>query len=283
MNEEARIRSDIEAALMQLAERADVEFDLAEGALLLAALDRPMVPLDRYREHLGRLAGEVDAQVPAGASHNICRRADALRVVIGDRFGYGGDTLTYDDSQNASLMRVVDRRRGLPVTLGIIYIQVARTLGWPAAGLNFPSHFMVRLECGSDRIILDPFHGGVARGAYELRALLKANTGTDAELRPAYTRAVRDRDVLLRLQNNIRDRAQAAGRTRRALEVTGRMLLVAPDRASLWHEAGICHAGLGELEAAGTALEQFLVRCSDDDDERHRAAALLQRLRARLN
>ena len=275
-------RAAAEAALAALAAQTGAALDVAEAALLLASLDRPRVPLERYREHLATLAREVGALVPAGAAHNIRRRADALAAVIARRFGYGGDTLTYDDPQNANLMRVIDRRKGLPVSLGIIYVQTARALGWPAAGLNFPTHFMVRLDCGGDRIILDPFHGGVVRSAFELRALLKANTGAHAELQPAHTRTVADRDVLLRLQNNIKFRALAAGRTRRASEVIGRMLLFAPDRAALWHEAGICHARLGELAAAGAALEQFVARC-DDDDERHQAAALLQRLRARLN
>ncbi len=283
MSEKAPARTEIEAALTELAGRAVGNFDLAGAALLLAALDRPAASLDSYHDQFGLMTRDVGALVPAGAAHNIRRRADALGTVIAGRFGYGGDTLTYDDPQNANLMRVMDRRKGLPVTLGIIYIQVARSLGWPAAGLNFPSHFMMRLASRGDRVILDPFHGGVARSAFELRALLKANSGAGAELEPAFTQTVDDRDVLLRLQNNIRDRALASGRTRRALEVTGRMLLIAPDRASLWHEAGICHAWLGELEAAGIALEQFLVRCDEDDDARHQAAGLLQRLRTRLN
>src|SRR5258708_36332460 len=103
-------------------------------------------------------------------------------------------------------MRVIDRRKGLPVALGILYIHAARAQGWDMAGLAFPGHFLVRLQDAGTRLILDPFHGGKPREAAELRDLLKAITGNEAGLTPAHYAPVSDRDGLLRLQNNPKPR-----------------------------------------------------------------------------
>src|SRR3546814_10733859 len=103
---------------------------------------------------------------------------------------------------NADMTRVIDRRRGLPVSLGILYLHGARAQGWPICGLNFPGHFLLRLDLGAQRSIIDPFNGGETRDAAALRALLKTMAGEAAELPPEHTRPVRCRDDLLRLQHN---------------------------------------------------------------------------------
>ena len=94
------------------------------------------------------------------ASGDLAGRARALNEIILLKYGYCGDELTYDDLQNANLMRVIDRRKGLPVVLGILFIDAARAQGWEAAGLAFPGHFLIRLAERAERLILDPFHGG---------------------------------------------------------------------------------------------------------------------------
>ena len=198
------------------------------------------------------------------------------------KYGYSGDELTYDDLQNANLIRVVDRRKGLPVALGILYIHAARAQGWDMAGLAFPGHFLVRLSEGRERVIIDPFHGGTICGAAELRDLLKAATGRESQLLPEHYAAVSDRDVLLRLQNNLKARLLQAQDTQRALMVLETMLMLAPDLAELWYEAGMLHRHLGNLRAAAAALEQYVLRAADGT-ARHQAAAVLQQLRTQLN
>lgn len=275
-------RAELENSLRALADAPAGDFDLAGAALALAALDRPQVGLDRYRAHMEVLGREVAAAVPAGAAHNLDRRVRALTRVIAVKFAYSGDTLTYDDPQNANLMRVIDRRKGLPVALGILYLHAARAQGWRAAGLNFPGHFLIRLDQSGDRAIVDPFNGGRRCNAAELRALLKTHAGEAAELRPEYYDIVGDREILLRLLNNIKQRAIDSGRPQRVVEVIERMLLFAPGEVALWREAGVCHARMGSLAAASEALERFIAGC-DNEEDRHETATLLQRLRTRLN
>ncbi|HEV2548778.1 MAG TPA: transglutaminase-like domain-containing protein [Stellaceae bacterium] len=270
-------RATAEAFLRGLAGRGEVGLPLAEAALALAALDRPRVDLARYHHHLASLGREVGEAAASGAADPV----DALNGVIIGRYGYAGDTLTYDDLQNANLMRVIDRRKGLPVALGILYIHAARAQGWDMAGLAFPGHFMVRLEHGGERRIIDPFHEGRVCEATELREILKSTAGQAAELSPAHYADVSDRDVLLRLQNNVKLRLVQTRQMEKALTAIENMLLFAPEEASLWWEAGQINAATGKLRAAIATLERFLA-LADDTAQRHRAALLLQQLRARL-
>jgi regulator of sirC expression with transglutaminase-like and TPR domain len=253
---------------------------IAEAALALASFERPRVDLVRYRDHLRLLARDVGRH--QGAAGDLAARAGALNDIILLKYGYSGDELTYDDLQNANLIRVVDRRKGLPVALGILYIHAARAQGWEMAGLAFPGHFLVRLSVGSQRVIIDPFHDGQICGAAELRDLLKAATGQESGLLPEHYAVVSDRDVLLRLQNNLKARLLQAQETQRALVVLETMLMLAPDLAELWREAGMLHRHLGNIRAAAAALEQYVVRAADGM-ARHQAAAMLQQLRTRLN
>ena len=253
---------------------------IAEAALTLASFDRPRVNLTRYHEHLQLLARDVRRH--PGAVGDLAARARSLNEIILLKYGYCGDELSYDDLQNANLMRVIDRRKGLPVALGILYIHAARAQEWDIAGLAFPGHFLVRLADGPQRVIVDPFHRGQTCGAAELRDLLKAAAGRDSELLPEHYAEVSDRDVLLRLQNNLKARLLQAQHHERVLAVVETMLMLAPDLAELWREAGMLHRHLGNLRAAGAALEQYVVR-APDGTARHQAAAILQQLRAQLN
>jgi regulator of sirC expression with transglutaminase-like and TPR domain len=253
---------------------------IAEAALALASFERPRVGPSRYREHLRVLARDVGRH--AGAGGDAAAHARALNEIILLKNGYTGDELTYDDLQNANLMRVVDRRKGLPVALGILYMHAGRAQGWETVGLAFPGHFLIRLSDGAERLILDPFHGGQVCGAVELRELLKATTGQESELHAEYYAPVSDRDVLLRLQNNLKARLLQAEHHERAVGVVETMLMLAPDLAELWREAGMLHARLGNMRAAAAALEQFVLR-APDGMARHQAAAMLQQLKAKLN
>jgi len=266
--------------LRELAPAASPILPIAEAALALASFERPRVGLARYRQHLATLARDVGRH--AGAKGDLAARAHALNEIILLKHGYSGDELTYDDLQNANLMRVVDRRKGLPVALGILYLHAARAQGWDSVGLGFPGHFLIRLEDGAERLILDPFHGGRVCDAASLRELLKAMAGQDVELSPEHYAPVADRDVLLRLQNNLKSRLLQAGQAERALGVVETMLLLAPDLPDLWQEAGLMHARLGNMRSAVRALEEFVGR-APQGGPRHQAAALLQQLKSKLN
>jgi regulator of sirC expression with transglutaminase-like and TPR domain len=278
----ADTREVAEAVLARIGAAGDGEIDLAEGALALAALDRPQVPLARYREHLHELAEEVAGQVETGGAGQGTMQAAAVARSLFERMGYDGDRLTYDDLQNANLMRVIDRRKGLPVALGILMIHAARAQGWAMVGLSFPAHFLVRLDSGAERLILDPFARGSVVDAARLRDLLKDVAGEGAELKPSHYEPVPDRAVLLRLQNNIKTRLLRDGKLEAAARVIMRMLSFAPEEAVLWREAGLIEARLGNLKRAIGLIEAWRDK-SPGEAQRRQAAVLLQELAQRLH
>lgn len=269
------------AALRWLAELDDSDIDIGSAALLLAARSRPGVSLERYRSHLEQLAADA-AAVYAQGDGGIAAQHDALNQVISGDHGYVGDSLSYDDLQNADLIRVIDRRKGLPIALGILYLYAGRAQGWNIEGLNFPGHFLLRLEEAGARTIFDPFNGGKAIEITDMRALLKASRGNQAELSPEHYAPVSNRDVLIRLQNNKKVRLLKADQVAEALAVVEDMLLFAPASDSLWHEAGVLHSHLGNLRAALVALEQCRDLAIAPQDKR-RVGQLIGELRSRLN
>lgn len=273
-------RAETLARLARLCDRPDDDIDIAEAALTLACLDRPRVPLERYRAALAEIVEAVAAE--AGRAPDLAARAAALGAAIAGRLGYAGDDASYDDPQNANLIRVIDRRRGLPVALGILYIHGAAAQGWRLSGLSFPGHFLVRLDHGRDAAILDPFNGGAALSPADLRRRAKQVGGEAAELRPDHFQPVSRRDVLLRLQNNLKSRAVGAGDMQRAAAILESMVTLAPREAWTWREYGLAHAMLGNLNQALDSLGRAGA-LSADEAARAEIAELTRRVRNRLN
>lgn len=264
--------AELERALETLLQGESL--DIAEAALLIAALDRPRVALARYRDHLAEIAEATRALDHAASAEEA---ASALVEAMARRLGYRGDDLTYDDLQNANLIRVIDRRKGLPVALGILYLHAGRAHGWRMKGVNFPSHFLISLEGKRGRALLDPFAGRVLEGASDVRAFLKAVAGKDAELSPDQLAPMTDKGVLLRLQNNIKARLAAQEKFAEAARVATRMVRLAPADWQIAREAALLHARAGSYRAAQALLTAFASRATEplDRDAAERLAAKL--------
>ena len=253
--------------------------DIGAAALALAALHFPDCDTTPYREHLDRLATEVALLAQGLKPQRVEQIAAILTEIIAGRYGYQGDDVTYGSPDNANLLRVIDRKRGLPVALGLFYLSAARANGWDAVGLNFPDHFLIRIEFNGRRIIIDPFNSGSVVTVPRLRELTKSKLGPTAELKPEYYMPISTRDVLMRLQNNLKLRFIRAGVDEAASEVIEGMLLLDPGRAPLWREFGLLLTRLGEENRAITALENYLVLASDDS-ARHQTAILVEQLKS---
>jgi len=269
---------ELDRILRAAGEAADDALDLARTALALGAADMPDLVLDPYHAHLDRIVTDVAArakalETPEAQSADPVRReaartnaqAQALADVIAGDFGYDGDRVTYDDMANANLVRVIDRKRGLPVALGVIYIHAGRANGWAVSGVNFPGHFLVRLngmvQGGPPPVMIDPFSGGQVLDEDAVTSLLarvqgladdEADEPTQADLDRALM-PVSARDVLLRLQNNIYTRATQARDVKRADAILSRMTAIAPRDATLWLERGRLDGETGSLMSARKA------------------------------
>lgn len=278
----------------------------AEAALRFARLNDPDVARDiaPYLARLDALAEQVRAELNAlcatsakdistdtdkqgtstadsVAQPSIEQIVSTLQSVIPGQHGFQGDAENYDDMENADLMKVMDRKRGLPVALAMLYIHVARHCDISITGIDFPGHFLLRLQSNGKRRMIDPFHGGIALGPAELRELLKSFSGLDAELEPRHYCESSDISILLRLQNNIKVRALRAGELAHAARIIEHSLLIAPDHEGLWHQLGALYARLEQDHKALGAFEQF-VRLCNDPLHRTRIEAVIEELRDRL-
>lgn len=259
----------------------DGDIDLGEAALAFALLFLPGVSLGRYRHHLRKLgdllAEDHALRLKQGDEDSLHLRLSCLRRVLHEQQGYAGDTEKYDDIQNANLIRVIERRRGLPVALGILYLVSMHCCGWQAEGLNFPGHFLVRLDMGGERLIIDPFRGGAEMDAAALRGLIKSIAGEKAELSHQFYEPVGTRGILLRLQNNLKKRLIDQEDYAQAVIVLEAMEAFAPDEYRTSFDKGVLYAKLGQRRQAMQAIELYISRAPDARD-RLQAQAILQQI-----
>ena len=271
--------------LRALGEKTEGPYDLATAALMLSALDQPDRKLETYRTHLSELAEAVRQEAVFARDGEA--GAQALASMIAGRFGYEGEREQYDDPRNADLMSVIERRRGLPVALGILYIHAARASGMQAEGLLSPGHFLLCVAVKGSEVVIDPFNNGAV---LEREHLSTPGMGTpliameaNAPGQPDPFEAIGDIDVLLRLLNNIKNRAMRTRDNARAAEILRRMVLIAPRRNYVWLELAHVQEGLGALSGARMAYETCLKLSHSGDDISNEAAFALHALKRRLN
>lgn len=272
--------------ITDIGQRSDDKISLAETAVLIAGVDQPKTHLDRYYNHLKKITKTLrdkigDRENRTDPHEEVIARINLLNKVIRTELSYDGDQDGYDNLDNTSLIQVIERRKGIPVALGILYIHAARSVGWIIDGLNFPGHFLVRLDYMGQREIIDPFHDGQIMDAARLRALVKTMLGAGAELNYDYYTPMTNRAILLRLCNNRKTRLIAGEDFDGALKVVKTMLLIDPDNARLRFDAGVLSARLNYRADAIDYLKYYIENI-DDPMAASEASTLLLSLQASI-
>jgi regulator of sirC expression with transglutaminase-like and TPR domain len=250
----------------------DETIELDTAALELAALDHPGVDLAPYRERLDQLSREIAAS--GIDARTAPAQAELLSRILFEEHGFRGDTTDYDDPANADLIAVLDRRRGIPVSLSILYVAAARRTGWSAHALNTPGHVLVRIGPETASALVDPFNGGRLVDADGLSALLSGVFGTQVTPSAEHLQPMSNRAVLVRLLTNQASRALQAGDAERALVLHARMTVVAPAFGHLWWERARLELNLGDKAAARGSLSAMLEMTRDPVLRTHISAAL---------
>lgn len=268
-----------------LASRPDGEIDLAEGALLVAAALQPGLDLDAERGRLARL-GEAAAARLEGASaagESCCGDGERLRRLTAFLYGeqgFDGDRESYDHPDNSLLNRVLDRRRGIPLSLALVLIETGRHAGVPLVGVGFPGHFLVRHACHCD-IVLDPFAAGRPLTRAECTELLAEVTGGGAEFHPRLLAPSPHLDVLLRLLNNLQAAYLKRGDTQPALTALDLALRLVPGDPARLRARGMLRLRCCDFAGAAEDLESYLEACPEAPD-RGAVGELIECARRRL-
>ena len=269
-------RAEAEAFLTQAGQGGDDSFPLLEAALACAAHEDPSRDPDLARE----LSAEGCEKLKARLQHEAPE--EALAETMAGDLRLSGDMLTYEHPNNADILAVAQRRKGLPVALGVYYLDAARRCGLDVRGVDFPGHFLLRIETVEGPLALDPYSEGRVIMPSELtrRALHAGLTPGVAERLDSLMAPVSDRAVLIRLQNNIFARAVAARDYARAERSALRRALLDPKDHRPWLDVAAAREGQGALAGALQALTQAQIL---DGGAALAARAARERVRLKLN
>ncbi len=255
----AQVAAELERAMNAPGE------ELAPAALAIARVEYPALDLAPYLARLDRMGREARARLAPGATPGDAVRA--LNEYLYDENGFTGNRERYDDPRNSFLNDVLDRRTGIPITLAVVYLEVARRAGMAVAGVNFPGHFLLRSGGGrsgdytggaDDLLIIDPFHGGALLNETDCRQLLRQHVGDEAAYDRSLLAPATRRDIVVRMLVNLK-RLYVRMRSFPHARFISHLLLAADPSAVLeLRDRGLLAYHLEDFAAALRDLEEYL-------------------------
>jgi len=252
--------SSVRDRFAELVGGSDETINLAEAALLIAAESYPGLDVSRYVTALDALAAEADP-VLSGADTDPERVRRLVQFLAVER-SFRGNQDDFYDRRNSFLNEVIERRKGIPITLAVVYMEVARRLGLVVLGVGFPGHFLAKYP-GASELIIDPFFGQIL-SMRDCEQRLRAVLGAEATLEPGHLRAATPKEMLVRILRNLKQIYLQARELESALACSQRILLIEPDMAPELRDRGLLYEQLECYAAARPDLERFLSLMPDD-------------------
>ncbi|HYO84382.1 MAG TPA: transglutaminase-like domain-containing protein, partial [Bryobacteraceae bacterium] len=253
----------------------NVPLDVA--ALQIATVEYPDLTPEPWLVLLDSHAAEFKDRITERTSGDDF--VSELNTYLFDELGFGGNSESYYDAANSCLNEVLLRRSGIPITLSIVYMEVARRVGRKIRGVGLPGHFIVRYSDGDFEALLDPFHGGQVLSPEDCFTLAREATGMDLPDDPALLQPVTRRHIAIRMLNNLRAVYFQQSEPAKAVRVLDLLIEASPETAAEeYKQRGVCGAQLGRLGAAQQDLKTYL-RLAPGAPDRQQVMAELERLR----
>ena len=255
--------ADVDALAREFAQVAGgADPDLARAALLIARLEYPRLDPAPYLERLDRMGHDVRRRL-VERSGALPDQFDTLSRYLYEDQGFRGNREHYEDPRNSCLNQVLDRRWGIPVTLAIVFLEVAKRAGVPAAGVGFPGHFLIRERpepAASARLplVIDPFDRGRALSERDCRALLRQSLGDAAEFDLKLLAPIAPRQILLRVLGNLKRLYVQLRSFPQARDVTELLLALNPSGVSDLRDRGLLAYHMQDFSGALRDLEAYL-------------------------
>jgi regulator of sirC expression with transglutaminase-like and TPR domain len=238
--------------------------DVPYAALVLAReIAYPGLRAEPYLAQLDALAAAAE---PVLLLQDDRERAAALATYLAGDASFQGNVLAYSDPRNSFLNEVLDRRQGIPITLAIIYVAVARRLGLDAYGISLPGHFIAGVRDGSKRVLLDPFHGGTRLAIADCERLVRETAGYQGPFERAWLDPAPPQAILARLLNNLRLVYFQLADWPKARVVLERLQQVQPDEPAHLRDLGLVHYQQGAILKAARYLEAYLEQEPDSPE-----------------
>lgn len=252
--------------------------------LLVAEIEYPGLDTDLCLQKLDELAGRVRPTAAEAARPGPLGIISAINRCLFEQEGFCGNTTDYYDPRNSFLNDVLDRRTGIPITLSVVYIEVARRLGFTFEGVGLPGHFLVR-SVGPPDVLVDPFYAGRILTEADCQERLREIHGPEMRLEPAFLEPVHYKYIVTRMLNNLRAIYQTTREYRKVIAILDVLLEIYPRSAEEYKQRGVLHHLLKNYSAALADLEKYLEAAADpsDADDIRQNIVALKRLLASLN
>jgi len=235
------------------------EIDLQRAALLISGEEYPDLDVDGYLRSIDDMAQQVKSA--AGSSEDPGELARSLNHCLFDELGFRGNAEDYYNPENSLLNRVIDTRVGIPITLSVLYLGVAKRLGLQSNGVGMPGHFLVKIH--DLDLYMDPFHSGQLLSAGDCRRLAEQLFGQRVQWDDGFLAPTTSRQILERMLNNLRLIYFQLRDWVRLAPVIERMLLIDPDNTGLYLLLARCQMDQGQKSAALETLESLISRSSN--------------------
>ena len=271
--------SSTRVRLGELVKKSERDFELARAALYIAQEEYPQLPVERYMLRLDALAEAVKDRLDDETAPPVV--LGELIHTLFEREGLRGNKESYNDPRNSFINDVLDRRLGIPLTLGIILLEVGWRLDLPLEGVSFPGHFLVRYRGAAEHLLIDPFDGGRIRFENQAQEVLDQEYGGVVRMQPAFLRAASKLDMIRRMLVNLKGLYLNVQDDERALSVVERLMLVHPASPGERRDRGMLLLKLGREAEAKEQLRRYLAFAPAAADAR-RIRLLVRRLEAGL-
>lgn len=240
----------------QTVDRPEEKIDLGRAALTIALSNYPGLDIAAYLGRLDELA--VEAVARGGAEADVYRTIAALNFVLFNQHGYRGNTEDYYDPKNSFLNEVIERKTGIPITISVLYLEVAQRIGLALEGVNFPGHFLVKHEDEGVEIVIDPFHSGEIKSRKDLRVMLDRLSGSTVSFRAEFLAATGKKQILKRMLGNLKAIYLQNGDFGQALSVFDRLIILDPGAPGEIRDRGLLYLELEYLAQAREDFETYL-------------------------
>jgi regulator of sirC expression with transglutaminase-like and TPR domain len=248
----------------QAVDRVEEKIDLGRAALALAVFDYPQLDIAAYLGRIDELAVDVAKRSDCGAT--VGQPLDALNYVLFQRHGFRGNGDDYYNPKNSFLNEVLERRTGIPITLSVLYMEVAQRIGLPLDGVGFPGHFLVKHARGGAEMFIDPFHQGAVRSREDLRAMLASQYGGAVELQNDFLNPAGKKEILKRMLANLKGIYANANDMARLLSVLDLVLILEPGAVEQIRERAGVYLRLECFSQARADFEAYLRLAPDAQD-----------------
>jgi regulator of sirC expression with transglutaminase-like and TPR domain len=249
----AEVAADLERALNASGA------ELGPAALTIARIEYPALDIQRYLDRLDEMGARASRRLE-GATLSSSDTIATLNQYLYEEEGFGGNRDQYDEPRNSFLNEVLDRRTGIPITLAVVYLEVARRAGLSITGVNFPGHFLLRAPGGlaGDDLIIDPFHGGALLSEFDCRQLLRNHVGDEAAFDRSLLAPATRHDIVVRMLVNLKRLYVRMRSFPQARFVSTLLLTADPSAVHELRDRGLLAYHLEDFSSALRDLEEYL-------------------------